>query len=51
LLAGAGAFSDKFGILTAVGFLVGASASALAGYVGMIIAVRQRPHSTGGMRA
>ena len=29
LLAGAGAFSDKFGILTAVGFLVGASASAL----------------------
>src|SRR6476660_1659469 len=40
LLAGAGAFSDKFGILTAVGFLVGASASALAGYVGMIIAVR-----------
>src|SRR5262245_18050616 len=40
LLAGARAFSDKFGILTAVGFLVGVSASALAGYLGMIIAVR-----------
>jgi len=40
ILAGAGAISDKFGILTAVGFLVGACASSLAGYVGMIIAVR-----------
>ncbi len=40
LLWGAGAFSDKFGMLTALGFLIGAGASALAGYVGMIIAVR-----------
>ena len=36
----AGVWSDKFGLLTAVGFLVGATASATAGYVGMIIAVR-----------
>ena len=36
----AGFASDKFGMLTAVGFLIGAGASALAGYVGMIIAVR-----------
>ncbi len=36
----AGIWSDKFGLLTAVGFLVGAGASAVAGYVGMIIAVR-----------
>jgi K(+)-stimulated pyrophosphate-energized sodium pump len=40
LLWGAGAFSDKFGLLTAVGFVIGASASSLAGYVGMVIAVR-----------
>ncbi len=40
LLWAGGAASDKFGLLTAVGFLVGAGASALAGYVGMIIAVR-----------
>ncbi len=40
VLAAAGAVSDKFGLITAVGFLVGAGASALAGYVGMIIAVR-----------
>ena len=40
LLWGAGAFSDKFGLLTAVGFLIGAGASSLAGYVGMVIAVR-----------
>ena len=40
VLLGAGAVSDKFGLLTAVGFLVGAGASSLAGYVGMIIAVR-----------
>src|SRR5262245_9635457 len=40
ILWGAGAFSDKFGMLTAIGFLVGAGASATAGYVGMIIAVR-----------
>ncbi len=36
----AGLWSDKFGLLTAIGFLIGASASALAGYVGMNIAVR-----------
>jgi K(+)-stimulated pyrophosphate-energized sodium pump len=36
----AGLASDKFGMLTAIGFLIGAGASALAGYVGMIIAVR-----------
>ena len=40
MLWGAGAFSDKFGLLTAIGFLIGAGASSLAGYVGMIIAVR-----------
>jgi K(+)-stimulated pyrophosphate-energized sodium pump len=40
LLLGAGAVSEKFGLLTAVGFLIGAGASSLAGYVGMIIAVR-----------
>ncbi len=36
----AGAVSEKFGLLTALGFLVGAGASSIAGYVGMIIAVR-----------
>ncbi len=40
ILWAGGMASDKFGMLTAVGFLVGAGASALAGYVGMIIAVR-----------
>ena len=40
ILWGAGAISDKFGMLTAIGFLIGAGASATAGYVGMIIAVR-----------
>jgi K(+)-stimulated pyrophosphate-energized sodium pump len=40
ILWAGGLASDKFGLLTAVGFLVGAGASALAGYVGMIIAVR-----------
>jgi K(+)-stimulated pyrophosphate-energized sodium pump len=40
LLWGAGAVSDKFGLLTAIGFLIGAGASSLAGYVGMVIAVR-----------
>jgi K(+)-stimulated pyrophosphate-energized sodium pump len=35
-----GIWSDMFGLLTAVGFLVGAAASATAGYVGMNIAVR-----------
>ncbi len=40
LLWVAGLWSDKFGLVTAVGFLVGAVASSLAGYVGMFIAVR-----------
>ncbi len=35
-----GQWSDQFSLLTAVGFLVGAAASATAGYVGMHIAVR-----------
>jgi K(+)-stimulated pyrophosphate-energized sodium pump len=35
-----GQWSQNFGLLTAIGFLVGAAASATAGYVGMIIAVR-----------
>src|SRR5437867_2162935 len=36
----AGLWSEKFGLLTAVGFLIGAVSSASAGYVGMKIAVR-----------
>jgi len=40
LLWVAGFWSAHFGWLTAVGFLVGGSASALSGYVGMMIAVR-----------
>ncbi|OGW68323.1 MAG: sodium-translocating pyrophosphatase [Nitrospirae bacterium RIFCSPLOWO2_02_FULL_62_14] len=40
ILWAGGLASDKFGLLTAVGFLIGAGASAIAGYVGMIIAVR-----------
>ena len=40
MLWGAGAVSDKFGLLTAVGFVIGAGASSVAGYVGMVIAVR-----------
>jgi len=40
LLWAGGVVSDKFGLLTAIGFLVGAGSSALAGYVGMVIAVR-----------
>ena len=40
VLWAAGFWSEKFGILTAVGFLIGAVASASAGYVGMKIAVR-----------
>ncbi len=36
----AGFWSEKFGLLTAVGFFIGAVASASAGYVGMKIAVR-----------
>ncbi len=40
ILWGAGIWSDQFGFLTAVGFLIGAAASATAGYVGMVVAVR-----------
>src|SRR5256884_720923 len=40
VLWAAGHWSAKFGFLTAVGFLIGAVASASAGYVGMKIAVR-----------
>ncbi len=40
ILWAGGLASDKFGLLTAIGFLIGAGASAIAGYVGMIIAVR-----------
>lgn len=40
ILWAAGFWSDKFGLLTAVGFLIGAVTSASAGYVGMKIAVR-----------
>src|SRR5438105_6644884 len=40
VLWAAGLWSAKFGFLTAVGFLIGAVASASAGYVGMKIAVR-----------
>jgi K(+)-stimulated pyrophosphate-energized sodium pump len=40
ILWAAGMWSPNFGLLTAVGFLVGAAASATAGYVGMNIAVR-----------
>jgi len=35
-----GQWSEHFGLVTAIGFLVGAGASAMAGYVGMYIAVR-----------
>ncbi len=40
ILWGAGIWSDQFGFLTAIGFLIGAAASATAGYVGMVVAVR-----------
>jgi K(+)-stimulated pyrophosphate-energized sodium pump len=40
VLWAAGFWSEKFGLLTAVGFLIGAVTSASAGYVGMKIAVR-----------
>ncbi|MFY9270959.1 MAG: sodium-translocating pyrophosphatase [Candidatus Manganitrophaceae bacterium] len=36
----AGIWSDHFGLLTALGFLVGGVASAISGYVGMMVAVR-----------
>ncbi|GMT43244.1 MAG: K(+)-insensitive pyrophosphate-energized proton pump [bacterium] len=35
-----GAKSEHFGFLTAIGYLVGASLSALAGYIGMVVAVK-----------
>ncbi|HEV8244061.1 MAG TPA: sodium-translocating pyrophosphatase [Nitrospirales bacterium] len=40
ILWAAGFWSEKFGFLTAIGFLIGAVTSASAGYVGMKIAVR-----------
>ncbi|HEY3198694.1 MAG TPA: sodium-translocating pyrophosphatase [Nitrospirales bacterium] len=40
ILWAAGIWSDKFGFVTAVGFLIGAVTSATAGYIGMIVAVR-----------
>jgi K(+)-stimulated pyrophosphate-energized sodium pump len=40
VLWAAGFWSEKFGFLTAIGFLIGAVASASAGYVGMKVAVR-----------
>ncbi|MEK6603532.1 MAG: sodium-translocating pyrophosphatase [Nitrospirota bacterium] len=40
ILWAAGLWSEKFGLLTAVGFLIGAATSASAGYVGMKVAVR-----------
>lgn len=40
LLWGAGSLSHHFGLLTAIGFLVGGVASAASGYVGMMVAVR-----------
>ncbi|MBI5642204.1 MAG: sodium-translocating pyrophosphatase [Deltaproteobacteria bacterium] len=40
LLWGAGQWSEHFGILTACGFVVGGVASAISGYVGMMVAVR-----------
>ena len=40
LLWVSGFWSDQFGLLTAVGFLVGGVASAISGYVGMAVAVR-----------
>src|SRR3990170_8556097 len=36
----AGIWSEHFGLLTACGFLVGGTASAISGYVGMMVAVR-----------
>ncbi len=40
LLWAAGQWSSHFGVLTAFGFLVGGVASAISGYVGMMVAVR-----------
>jgi len=44
----AGFWSDHFGLLTAVGFLVGGVASAISGYVGMMVAVRANARSVPG---
>ncbi|HXC62410.1 MAG TPA: sodium/proton-translocating pyrophosphatase, partial [Nitrospiria bacterium] len=55
LLWAAGSISDRFGLLSAIGFLVGASASATAGYIGMLLAVRANVRTTqaahGGLNA
>ena len=40
ILWAAGLASDKFGFVTAIGFLIGAVTSATAGYIGMVVAVR-----------
>lgn len=40
LLWAAGLWSEHFGLLTACGFVVGGAASAISGYVGMMVAVR-----------
>ena len=40
ILWAGGIWSEKFGFVTAIGFLIGAVASAVAGYIGMIVAVR-----------
>ncbi len=40
ILWAGGIWSEKFGFVTAIGFLIGAVASAIAGYIGMIVAVR-----------
>ncbi|MEK7286321.1 MAG: sodium-translocating pyrophosphatase [Nitrospirota bacterium] len=39
LLWAAGLVSEHFGLLTAVGFLVGGVASAISGYIGMVVSV------------
>ena len=51
ILALASAYSDDFGVSTAVGFLVGAVASATAGYIGMLIAVRSNSRTAEAARS
>lgn len=46
LLWAGGIWSETFGLLTAVGFLIGALASAVSGYAGMAIAVRSNIRTT-----